>query len=379
MLSLSEGFCGISRGTTAPIGCPQAVENGVGLLARLILAWATPPLRGGANATSTQTHTDILEWQRAMKTMKEHKRTLASRWPSQPDVTAVGAGLHQKKQALLLERKPGSAKELNPVPAKAKPKKAESGRSRSSSVSSEATTPKMEVACLGRQLVPLAEGGVSPSKSNPYLTRAPLIPRKPKRNKGHDLQLAQREEEAEVRGEFELSLQASGEEGEELDRFFAGVEELKQRMAKVKATTRRLREIHQQCFDRAVPPEETEQMREAFSRLVGKNESLLEGMRQRTMELKGVELVSDSFRKLKHNILNGTNMKAAKLLLDYKAVLKEHNQQLKEDTWRQLKEQRLDEHGDVLQEDEDDASLRSEAFDPQTEQVQDFMQKFVFR
>lgn len=184
--------------------------------------------------------------------------------------------------------------------------------------------------------------------------------------------------EGEVRGEFELSLQASGEEADNLDRFFVGVEDLKRRISDVKATTRRLRELHQRSFDSEASPEEAARARESFTRLVGKNEELLVGVRQRTMELKGVELVSDSFRKLKHNILNGMNMKTAKLLLDYKTVLNEHNQRLKDDTWRQLREQRLDERGDVLGDDEDDEHHLT-AFDSQTEQVGDFMQKFVFR
>merc|ERR1711879_213273 len=87
---------------------------------------------------------------------------------------------------------------------------------------------------------------------------------------------------------------------------------------------------------------------------------------------------SDSLRKLKHNILNGTNMKSAQLLLDFKSVLKDHNQRLKEETWRQLKEQRLNGKGDALP--YDDYDFRDEhTFDPNTEQVGDFMQKFIFR
>merc|ERR1711879_34071 len=91
---------------------------------------------------------------------------------------------------------------------------------------------------------------------------------------------------------------------------------------------------------------------------------------------------SDSLRKLKHNIMGGTNMKSAQLLLDFKSVLKDHNQRLKEETWGQLKEQRLDPQGNALVNDDDDDEddfHDARAFDPNTEQVGDFMQKFVFR
>lgn len=186
--------------------------------------------------------------------------------------------------------------------------------------------------------------------------------------------------EGKVRGEFELSLQASGEEAQNLERFFAGVDSLKDALRRVKATTRRLGDVHDQAFDPTTPPDAAHDLREMFARLVTKNEALLEGVRAKTMELKGVELTSDAFRKLKHNILNGTNMKSAKLLLDYKGILKDHNLRLREETFRQLKEQPLDEKGDSLADDDPQGdSSSSSTFDPSTEQVGDFMQKFVFR
>jgi t-SNARE complex subunit (syntaxin) len=181
-----------------------------------------------------------------------------------------------------------------------------------------------------------------------------------------------------VRGEFELSLQASGEEAQQLERFFAGVDALKEAMRRVKATNKRLHDLHERAFDDETSAEEAHELREA--KLVAKNEALFEAVRERTLDLKDVPLTGDSFRKLKHNILNGTNMKSAKLLLDFKGVLKDHNQRLKEDTWRQLKEQRLDDKGNTLDDDDDDDAFHdAHTFDPNTEQVGDFMQKFVFR
>jgi len=148
-------------------------------------------------------------------------------------------------------------------------------------------------------------------------------------------------QEGELRGEFEVSLQASGEEADKLDQFFLGVDSLKRTMAQVKATTRRLQELHRQTFgdeEAGIPSaaegQEGEQLREAFSRLVKKNESLVATVRERAVELRSVELTDESFRKLKHNIMNGISMKAAKLLLDYRTVLNDHNQRLKELTWR---------------------------------------------
>jgi hypothetical protein len=183
-----------------------------------------------------------------------------------------------------------------------------------------------------------------------------------------------------VRGEFELSLQASGEEAQQLERFFAGVDALKEAMRRVKATNKRLHDLHERAFDDETSAEEAHELREAFAKLVAKNEALFEAVRERTLDLKDVPLTGDSFRKLKHNILNGTNMKSAKLLLDFKGVLKDHNQRLKEDTWRQLKEQRLDDKGNTLDDDDDDDAFHdAHTFDPNTEQVGDFMQKFVFR
>jgi t-SNARE complex subunit (syntaxin) len=184
---------------------------------------------------------------------------------------------------------------------------------------------------------------------------------------------------AEMRGEFELSLQAGGKEAENLEMFFAGMEGLREVMRKVKSTTRQLRDLHDQSFDPKISKEEKAGVRTMFNKLMNKNEALLESVRKKTLELKGVELTSDAFSKLKHNLLNGANMKSAKLLLDYKTVLRDHDTLLKEETWREMKEARLDESGDAVREDIEAAGERSMPFDPRAEQVGDFMQKFVFR
>ncbi|ELR23485.1 uncharacterized protein ACA1_071060 [Acanthamoeba castellanii str. Neff] len=224
----------------------------------------------------------------------------------------------------------------------------------------------MKVACLKRE-VKLLDHAPEPSSGDFGVDADPTV-------------------NGKVRGEFELSLQASGEEAQHLEQFFAGVDALKEAMRRVKATNRRLRDLHEQAFDVESPPtsaNEAHELREAFARLVAKNEAQFEDVRERTLDLKDVPLESDSFRRLKHNILNGTNMKSAQLLLDFKSVLKDHNQRLKEETWRQLKEQRLDPQGNALENDEDDDDdddfHDARAFDPNTEQVGDFMQKFVFR
>ena len=217
---------------------------------------------------------------------------------------------------------------------------------------------QMKVACLKRE-VKILDDGHHQASSGHFDDANPTV-------------------NGKVRGEFELSLRASGDEAQHLEQFFAGVDALKEAMRRVKTTNRRLRDLHEQAFDDAAT--EAHDVRAAFTKLVDKNEALFAEVREKTLNLKDVPLTSDSFRKLKHNILNGTNMKSAQLLLDFKSVLKDYNQRLKEETWRQLKEQRLDDKGDALPDDgHDDDYDFHDAFDPNIEQVGDFMQKFIFR
>ncbi len=245
------------------------------------------------------------------------------------------------------------------LPADRKPKKELSERR----LKKEEKGEQMKVACLKRE-VKILDDGHHQASSGDFDDANPTV-------------------NGKVRGEFELSLQASGDEAQHLEQFFAGVDALKEAMRRVKTTNRRLRDLHEQAFDDATTSAtEAHDLRAAFTKLVDKNEALFAEVREKTLDLKDVPLTSDSLRKLKHNILNGTNMKSAQLLLDFKSVLKDHNQRLKEETWRQLKEQRLDDKGDALPDDGHDEDYDfhdAHAFDPNTEQVGDFMQKFIFR
>ncbi len=230
------------------------------------------------------------------------------------------------------------------LPADRKPKKEPSERR----LKKEEKGEQMKVACLKRE-VKLLDDGHHQASSGDFDDANPTV-------------------NGKVRGEFELSLQASGDEAQHLEQFFAGVDALKEAMRRVKTTNRRLRDLHEQAFDDATTSAtEAHDLRAAFTKLVDKNEALFAEVREKTLDLKDVPLTSDSFRKLKHNILNGTNMKSAQLLLDFKSV---------------LKEQRLNGKGDALPDDghDDDYDFHdAHAFDPNTEQVGDFMQKFIFR
>jgi len=173
-----------------------------------------------------------------------------------------------------------------------------------------------------------------------------------------------------LKGEFEVSLEASGEDAKTLDEFFAGVEEMEQVMARLKDRAKTLFSLDDEIAE-TMDPVEKKSLRADFSKVSGKTEKQFETLRTLTKQLKSAEFKDENTMKLKHNILNGLNMKTTKLLLQYKAVLNSFNLKMKEDTWKEMKEQQLDENDRVVKE--------SFEHDPKQEQVGDFMQKFIFR
>ncbi len=188
-------------------------------------------------------------------------------------------------------------------------------------------------------------------------------------------------QEVQMKNEFEISLQATGEEGKRLETFFAGVESLKEVMKVVKENTEKLKRLISDYDESGKGPAEKQKIHSAINSLKNKNELYLEEMRSRTLDLKSIPFTGDDFRKLQHNLINGLNIKSAKYLLNYKNALNTYNEIIKEETWREMKEQEVNDYELVSDQERDmmNDSSSSSSMLQENEQVGDFMQRVVFR